>query len=42
MITPLTVVMIRNVLSIFDLLHLTAICSAEEAIPATTAVSLRN
>ena len=42
MITPLTVVMIRNVLSIFDLLHLTAICSAEEAIPATTAMSLRN
>jgi hypothetical protein len=42
MITPLTAVVIRSVLSIVDLLHLKAICSAEEAIPVTTAMSLRN
>src|SRR6266404_5284631 len=34
MITPLTAVVIRSVFSIFDLLHLMATCSAEEAIPA--------
>ncbi len=42
MITPLTAVVIRSVLSIFDLLHLMAICGGEEATPATTAMSLRN
>jgi len=34
MITPLTAVVIRSVFSIFDLLHMIATCSAEEAIPA--------